>query len=359
MTPQQLAILKATLDAQDKVVQLDADSLDALQKMYREAAADIEMRIAAYSGADGNIPLYQLQNLLKEINARLDVLARARNALLDHSLTSSTILGTNPLTDAMAAPGISTLGMISTTTALQINRTALQFVRNHIGEDGLQLSDRIWRLDRQARDLLNNAVESAVIRGQGAAEAARELLQKGQAVTAELADKMGEANAQTIGKDAGELLTGTGSPMDNAMRVMRTEINRAHGTSYADAALIHPDAAGLRYKLSPKHPRPDICDLLSTQNLHGLGPGVYPTVEDSGWPAHPNILSFLEIVFNDQVTEEHRAGKETTLQALERLTPAQQIGVLGVNKHGIFKSGKLQPGMIRKPWSSVQKEIAT
>jgi hypothetical protein len=358
MTPQQLAILQATLDAQQQTEQLDADSLAELQRLYRQAADDIARRIAAYSGSDGNIPLYQLQNLLKELNARLEILSSTRNALLNQSLTSATILGTRPLTDALAASGISTVGMISTTTALQINRAALQFVRTHIEADGLQLSDRIWRIDRQARDLINNAVESAVIRGQGAAEAARELLQKGQAVTAELADKMGEANAQTIAKGASELLTGSGSPMDNAMRVMRTEINRAHGTSYAAAALAHPDAAGVRYKLSPAHPRPDICDLLSSQNLHGLGPGVYPTVEDSGWPAHPNILSFLEIVFKDQVTEEDQSGKETSMEALDRLTPAQQIGVLGVNKHAAFKDGKLKPDMIAKQWSAVQKQIS-
>lgn len=249
-------------------------------------------------------------------------------------------------------------GVLTSAAAMAINHDALQFVRTFVAADGLQLSDRIWRLDRHARDVVVNAIEQAVIQGHGAAQAARELLMKGQGVPGDIADKMGAGNAQAMGKAAGELLTGEGSPMVNAMRLMRTEINRAHGTAYAKGALGHPDAAGIRFKLSPGHPKPDICDLLSTQNLHGLGPGVYPTVEASGWPAHPNTLSFLEVVFKDEVTDADRAGKETSMEALARLTPEQRRGALGVNKAEVYDQGKMSKGMIRSKWSAVQRRIS-
>lgn len=354
----QAAIKRATTTAQREMVKLDAAQLEALRKLYQQAADDIAQRIAAQAGRDGNVMLYELQTVLDQVNARLRELARARDALLAQGLNEAAALGTIPVTAQLGVlPYAPTQGVLSSSAAMTINHEAVKFVRTFIAADGLQLSDRIWRLDRQARDVVVNAIEQAIIQGQGATQAARELLMRGEAVTAEVADKMGAANAQAMGKTVKGVLTGEGSPMDNAMRLMRTEINRAHGTSYAKGALAHPHAAGVRFLLSPGHPKPDICDLLSTQNLHGLGSGVYPTVAASGWPAHPNTLSFLEVVFKDEVTAEDRAGKETTMQALERLTPAQQIGVLGVNKHQVFKDGKLTKGMMRAPWEAVKKRI--
>lgn len=344
----QAAIKRATIAAQRAVINLDAEALVELQQLYQQAADDITQRIEAYAGADGNIALQELQSVLAQVKDKLAQLADRRNALLNQSLGSSVELGVVPLTSE---------GVLTSGAAMKINHEALNFVRNFIAEDGLQLSDRIWRLDRHALDLVTNAIESAIIQGHGAAQAAREMLLRGQGVPGAVASKINAANAQAIGKAASEALTGEGSPMDNAMRVMRTEINRAHGTAYAKGFLEHPDAAGLRFTLSPGHPKPDICDLLSTQNLYGLGAGVYPSVEASGWPAHPNTLSFLIGVFKDEVTEEDKVGKETPLQALDRLTPEQQRGVLGANKHEVYKDGKLTQGMIRAPWSAVQKRV--
>jgi hypothetical protein len=88
-----------------------------------------------------------------------------------------------------------------------------------------------------------------------------------------------------------------------------------------------------------------------------LGEGVYPNREKLPWPAHPNTLSFVEIVFKDEISAEDKAGKESPLQALARLTPAQRQGVLGKNKADVFDAGKLTQGMIRAPWRAVQKRI--
>ena len=179
----------------------------------------------------------------------------------------------------------------------------------------------------------------------------------GQGRPPEIAAKTGMPNGQKLGKQAAEILTGTGSPMDHAMRVMRTELNRAHGEAYMMGGEDHPDFAGWRFLLSSAHPKPDICDLLSSQNLHGLGPGVYPSRDQCPWPAHPNTLSFVEIVFKDEISDKDRTGKETSLEALARLTPAQQKGVLGMMKQAVFKEGKLATGMIRTPWKTVKSRL--
>ncbi|OGT21500.1 MAG: hypothetical protein A2342_09505 [Gallionellales bacterium RIFOXYB12_FULL_54_9] len=346
-TEHKASIKRATLAAQHEVVNLDAAAMDDLSRIYERAAEQLAQRIAAYSGADGNIALQELQSILMQVNGQLKALSEERNALLDRNLSAAADLGTRPFASALTAAA-----------AMQINHEALRFVRTFVASDGLQLSDRIWRLDRHARDSISNAIEQAVIQGQGATQAAREFLSRGQSVPVDIQDKISAAGTGKIAREARDaLLTGNGSPMDNAMRLMRTEINRAHGEAYIKGAMSHPDAAGVRFVLSPGHPRHDICDLHATQNLYGLGSGVYPNRGACPWPAHPNTLSFVEVVFRDEVTIEDKAGKETPLQALDRLTPAQRVGVLGTNKHQVFKDGMLTQGMIKSPWKDIKPRI--
>ena len=82
--------------------------------------------------------------------------------------------------------------------------------------------------------------------------------------------------------------------------MLRTEINTAHGERYKQMVRDDPEAVGLRFMLSPRHPRVDICDTHATADLYNLGPGVYP-VDACPWPAHPNTFSYIEVVFEDEV----------------------------------------------------------
>ena len=144
--------------------------------------------------------------------------------------------------------------------------------------------------------------------------------------------------------------------MQNAMRVFRTEINRAHGTAYQRSVEQVPGSVGPRFLLSPAHPKTDICDLLAVQNLHGLGAGVYPHGK-SPWPAHPNTLNYVEAVFDDEVTAEDKAGIKTPIAALKRLTSAQRIGVLGLGKAQLLEVGNLTQGMIKTPLAKVRARL--
>lgn len=345
----QAAIRRATFAAHREVERLDAEALKELQRLYKQAAAEIGSQIRAHAGLADNIALQELRSVLDQVNGRLAMLAQARDGLLDRSLATAATLGTQPYVAT---------AVLDVAGAMRVSHEALQFVRAFVADDGLQLSDRIWRLDRGARDAVVNAIEMAVIQGHGASQAAAQFLARGKTVPIEVQDKVSAANAARIAKQVtGQILTGTGTPMDNAMRLFRTEINRAHGEAYMMGGEDIEGFAGWRYLLSPAHPAPDICDLLSTQNLHGLGPGAYPTRQKTPWPAHPNTLSFLEIVFDDEITAADRAGKETPIEALKRLTPEEQKGVLGQGKKAILDAGKLRQGMIRTPLRVVQKRV--
>jgi hypothetical protein len=338
-------IRRATREAHRQVKAMDAEAERDLARIYRGAAEEIADRIKWHGAGDETITIAELRQLREQIMQRLTGLARDRDALIDASLRQAVSLGTEPFGLEVGA-------------RMRVNESALRFVRSFVAKDGLQLSDRLWRLDAGARDRLVGAVERAVVLGKSAAEAAVDYLRAGQQPPADLAAKIAGARSGKVSQVAMDALVfSDDSPAANARRVLRTEINRAHGEAYMMAGADHPDTAGWRFLLSPAHPAPDICDLLSEQNLYGLGPGVYPSREKLPWPAHPNTLSFVEIVFADEISVKDREGKETSKDALARLTPDQQIGVLGLGKWKMYQEGELPPNAIRTPLRVVQKRV--
>jgi hypothetical protein len=248
--------------------------------------------------------------------------------------------------------------VLDSAAAMRVSQDAVRFVQTFTAADGLQLSDRLWRLDQGAKEVLQRAIGNAVVQGWSASRAAAALAYAGQPVPPELALQLTRAKGPALARVADLLHTGDGAEVWKADRVFRTEINRAHGEAYMAGAEKTPGFVGFKYLLSPAHPEPDICDLLASQNLHGLGQGVYPSREATPWPAHPNTLSFVQVVFADEVTDADRAGKETELQALQRLAPEVRAGVLGVTKAQYFDAGLLRSkGMIRAPLRAVRERL--
>lgn len=330
------AIRRATDAAQQQTTALDKQALDDLTAIYQLARRDIEADIRNAAGDGNNVKQDKLNALLTQVNARLQQLGEARNALLFASIRRSAELG---------AAVWGTLTNVADTA-----ETAALKVRTFVAADGLQLSDRLWRLDNHARRVVAEAIQSAVIQGHGASQAAAELLAHAQAVPPELTAKEAAANADTIARQAGNaLMTGEGDPYENALRVMRTEINRAHNLAYEESAFQFEDTIGTKFNLSPAHPRTDICDMHASVNLYGLGPGVYPKGKNP-YPAHPNTISYVTAVFRDEVSDADRAGKQTRLDWLKGQEYAMQRAVLGAHKAGALHAGVLTEHQIATPW---------
>lgn len=347
-TATQATIKRASAAARADMNALDARILDELIAIYQRAASDLHAAVLSYAGRDGTIRLEVLQSLLQQANERLQAMERARNELLSGALVQAAALGSAPLVT------------VSTSDSLtRISDDAVRFVRGFVAADGLQLSDRLWRLDQGAREAVARAIQSAVVQGYSASQAVNEFLMNGTTPPTELIDKSRAGNAVRIAGDVrAQLLTGEGNARDNALRVFRTELNRAHGEAYGVAALDAPDFAGFRYLLSPSHPRPDICDLHAHANLYGLGPGVYPDRQRLPWPAHPNTLSYFEIVFLDEISASDRAGVETRTQWLQRQNTQRQVDVLGQAKQRAFAAGHLSENEFTTPWRVVRARLA-
>jgi len=352
------AIRRASQQARLAMTQLADDAVAELTRIYAEAAEQLRQLIGAAGGSAARVRLEQLRALLAQVEQVLDGLGRAGTALVDAGLQRAAELGVRPLTAAgLAATGRTAEAVLDGAQALRVVDSAVRFVQEFRDVNGLVLSDRLWRIDRGAREAVGRVIEQAVVQGWSADKAAQALLLRGLPVPPATQAAQALAATGNVQRAAELLRDANAGPLASSVQVMRTELNRAHGEAYMAGAAQAPAVVGFRFLLSPRHPRPDICDLLARQNLHGLGPGVYPTRETTPWPAHPNTLSFVVAVFGDEVTDADRAGRETTLQALARLSPELRAGVLGPTKADYFDRGLLSRGMVRAKVSAVQERL--
>jgi hypothetical protein len=339
-------IKRGSAIARREMNRLDAQVIDQLTSVYQRAVDELQTAIRSYAGIDGNIKLASMQQLLTQSQQILGQLNIARDQLLTGGLTSAAELGASAYSGAME-------GQFLTRSALE----AVTFVQHFVGADGLQLSDRIWRLNNHASQMVSDAISNAVVQGHSASQATNDFLSRGEPVPAEVAGKLNAARADTLARTVGRDLMNTGSPRYNAMRVFRTEINRAHGEAYMSTGSDHPDFAGWRFLLSPAHPEPDICDMHARANVHGLGPGVYPSRERCPWPAHPNTLSYVEIVFKDEITEGDSAGQQNRLDWLKTQPGSIQESVLNSRKkRAALNIGLLKENEINTPWQVLKEK---
>lgn len=346
LTPEQQAVKDASAKGRKDMRALYAAAIAAVLKHYDTAVQDIQQLVTSFAGAAGIVSPDASQPLLQQIHARLGNLADARNATLTQGIDQAATVGVMPFTHTVNAAQLDS-----------IRAEAVQSPRTFVGPDKLKLSDRIWRIDRHANEIVSQAVQNAVVRGDGAAKAARDFLARGIPPPSDIELAKNAATARNIGESVAEgLMTGKGAPLDNAMRVMRTEINRAHTSAYQKSAAADPDSIGTRFTLSPRHPRVDICDMHARANLFGLGAGVYPHGR-SPLPAHPNTLSFEVVVYGDEVSAEDRAGRQSVADFLAKVPSKDRAGILGVNKNEAFEAGKLPAWQTSSRWRDVRRRI--
>jgi hypothetical protein len=334
------AIKRGSRVAQGKLNQLDIDSFSELTAIYEQAREDIRVTILNHTGDSGSLRLETMNSLLGQVNQRLDQLSVARNASIDNGLLAAARLGTDPV--SAAGIGID---------FARINEGAVRFVNDLVAEDGLQLTDRLWRIDNNAKQVVGQAIQSSIIQGHSASEAAQQLLSRGESVPADILSKMNIANASRVSQVASSsLMTGEGNPYRNALRVMRTEIGRANNKAFEESVFEVPEAIGTRFMLSPNHPRPDICDMHAGVNRYGLGAGVYPKGKNP-YPAHPETISFMEVVFSDEVSKFDKESKEDRITWLNKQSGTTQEQVLGGRKkRAALKDGILKENQIATPW---------
>lgn len=174
----------------------------------------------------------------------------------------------------------------------------------HIYGDGMNLSGRIWRVDREAREAINNAIMQGVANGDSAWNIAKTLEQylgAGKDCPRWTSTRLyGRTASDRAAGDTGGLLSGNdcdGRGVSyNALRLARTEIQKAHALATDKLLAQQPWVEKEKCNLSAAHPEPDECD--DAANGGENGDGVYPvgTIE---FPLHPHCFCFKTAVMMD------------------------------------------------------------
>ena len=167
---------------------------------------------------------------------------------------------------------------------------------------GSTLSDKIWDKEPGARAWVTEMMEKGMAEGMAAPELTKmvqdSLLVPGPAWT----------HAITRSK------TGKGTLKYNALRMVRTETNRAYQQAQHISAKNSEIVKGQQWNLSGSHPYewppsaayggyPEICEYHAYEDHSGLGPGVFPPGE-APWD-HPNGLCYLtDVLLSDDEMKE-------------------------------------------------------
>ena len=310
-------------------------NLDRLRAAYERIAADISQQVQGTTSrvAIERMAREQLESVLSEVMpvVEANILAGAAAGVTAVPATFDAIFPN------ASAPRIA--------TELEAQRAAAQTLRGRLTVDQIPLSRRIrTNHERVAREMARE-IQTAVRAAESVSETAERILSVdtraqdipryisdiseaarsgGDELRATVARYRSQINAQgSAGQGVSSIRAGTerlvrqlGSalPADvdgivnrwvsdraqaHSRMIARTETIRANRQAYTTIASQSPAVVGFKWNLSnsPRH-KPDICDLLANQDLHGLGPGGYPTGELPPMP-HPNDLCFQTAIIDE------------------------------------------------------------
>lgn len=311
------AATRASIAARNKMAQ---EASQELVDLYTQAAENIIQQMQNNTDADGRVTLDKLQMILSAVHAQINSMSDKRDNLLNQKISQAIAMGTEPFRAHVSADKL-----------FGINHNAVAFVRGFTAADGLQLSDRLWRLNRGATSILADHIQHAIIHGESSFEAMQRSMGRGEGVPDDIARAYNAAKIGKLVPSVRALMTGAADPANGkgvvyqAMRVFNTEILRAHGEGYMMAGFETDGVVGVKFNLSPNHKKVDQCDTHARADNYNMGEGVYPSRDACPWPAHPNTWSFVTMVFDFEV-DEYRAKKAKTPQPVapkQETAPAQ------------------------------------
>lgn len=165
---------------------------------------------------------------------------------------------------------------------------ALSVAQQRVYGDGLNLSQRVWRLEQGGMQTIRNTIAQGMAERTNAWDLARRLegqlnadkdwpkwsedrLRKMDA-KGRLASKEGlwrnASDRDKANPDVTGLISPPGGISYNALRLARNEIQAANHAVTSDIAQNFPGIVGRNVVLSPAHPQSDVCDAAVAENPH-------------------------------------------------------------------------------------------
>lgn len=157
---------------------------------------------------------------------------------------------------------------VRTVREIEPNRMGYDGFHLFVDKNGYVLSDRVWNTAVDVRSRIDRLLLYHIQEGTAAVDIAELLTAY---LTGEAAPVTTRTPYGTVGSYA-------------ARRLARTEITAAAGRATITANIANPWVDATEWKLSPSHPKVDICDELA---------GVYAVDNVPSYPAHPHCLCYL------------------------------------------------------------------
>jgi hypothetical protein len=181
----------------------------------------------------------------------------------------------------------------------------LKVAEEYLYGDGITLDGRIWRIDGEGRDAINNVIMQGIANGDSAwniAKKLEEFLGAGEDCPRWTSTRLyGRTAKDKAAGDTTGLLSGGGCDgrgvSYKALRLARTEIQKIHALATDRLMAQQPWVEQEQCHLSAAHPTADECDDVISGGEGGKG--IYPvgTIE---YPLHPNCFCYKTAVLMDE-----------------------------------------------------------
>ena len=249
-------------DAREAWAQKSGLTQAQVKGAYQQAATSLGARVAAAPPTAPSTAwnLSQLQGIMNDYASTLD--QRVLDAM--HAGVSASFH--DAADGVLKAKVADAYGSVFGPEAIDahvrgINQRAAATYMTRTGQDGIRLSDRVWKANQQWRGAVQSVVQDAVISGRPPVQVARQIeqyLQPGVNVPY----KEDTAKRLRVPKD-------TSMP---AMRVARTEMQNSfhEGTILSHGSM--PSYLGIRWHIAPGPGHvPDVCDTYAAQGFFPKG----------------------------------------------------------------------------------------
>jgi hypothetical protein len=181
----------------------------------------------------------------------------------------------------------------------------LDAAAEHLYGDSLDLSDRIWKVDRDGRKAIDDVIMQGIADGDSAWNVAKKLEQflgAGEDCPRWTSTRLygrtakEKAAGDTTGLLSGDACDGSGVSY-KALRLSRTEIQKAHSLATDKAMAGQPWVEMEQCNLAPGHSTTDECNDVVNGGDNGNGTYEKGTIE---YPLHPNCMCYKTAVLMDE-----------------------------------------------------------
>jgi hypothetical protein len=247
---------------------LSVKQIDFAIKEIARVRGDISDMLSEYANKDGIIKRERLARLLRELD-EVEALVRGYGTTAMDAIIKETSAFATTGANAAILGAVGTGALVSASME-RLNRDVFEYVAKRFGEDGLILSDRVWRLSGDMRDELSKVLRADILRGESVSTMIANIRRVHENETWKI-KRLVVTEGNTAYR-AATAMNASRSDVVEAMRVHRGKANR------------------------PNHR----CTILEQTDRYGMGPGLFKPSDSDIYMMHANCTGYLTYELNEK-----------------------------------------------------------